>query len=98
MIFDGNGKPLRMIGTAQDITEGKRAHKELAKRAQQQVAVAELSQRALTADNLSSLLNEAVAAIAETLGVEICSALELLPGGDAFFGKSRSGLGSRGCG
>ena len=91
VIFDGNGKPLRMIGTAQDITEGKRAHKELAKRAQQQVAVAELSQRALTADNLYLLLNEAVAAITETLGVEICSALELLPGGDAFLVKAGVG-------
>ena len=91
VIFDGNGKPLRMVGTAQDITERKRAHEELAKRAQQQAAIAELSQRALTADNLYLLLNEAVAAIAETLGVEICSALELLPGGDAFLVKAGVG-------
>jgi signal transduction histidine kinase len=75
----------------QEIGEHKRAQEELAKREQQQAAIAELSQRALTAGNLCSLLNEAVTAIAETLGVEICSALELLPGGDAFLVKAGVG-------
>jgi hypothetical protein len=75
----------------QEIDEHKRAQEELAKREQQQAAIAELSQRALTAGNLCSLLNEAVTAIAETLGVEICSALELLPGGDAFLVKAGVG-------
>ena len=75
----------------EEITERKRALEELAKRAQQQAAIAELGQRVLTAGNLSSLLNEAVTAIAETLGVEICSALELLPGNDAFLVKAGVG-------
>jgi hypothetical protein len=75
----------------QEISARKRTGEELATRAQQQAAIAELSQRALTADNLCLLLNEAVAAIAETLGVEICSALELLPGGDAFLVKAGVG-------
>jgi hypothetical protein len=77
----------------QEIDERKRAQEELAKRAQQQAAIAELSQRALTAGNLRSLLNEAVTAIAETLSVEICSALELLPGGGAFLVKAGVGWG-----
>ena len=74
-----------------EISARKRTEEELATRAQQQAAIAELSQRALTAGNLSSLLNEAVAGIAETLGVEICSALELLPDGDAFLVKAGVG-------
>jgi signal transduction histidine kinase len=74
-----------------EIGERKRTEAELANRAQQQANIAELSQRALTADNLSSLLNEVVTAIGGTLGVEICSALELLPGGDAFMLKAGVG-------
>lgn len=74
-----------------EIAERKRAIEELAKRAQQQAAIAELSQGALTVSNHHWLLNEAVNAIAKTLGVEICSALELLPGGDAFLVKAGVG-------
>jgi MEDS: MEthanogen/methylotroph, DcmR Sensory domain/GAF domain len=74
-----------------EIGERKRTEAKLATGAQQQAAIAELSQRDPTADNLSSLLNEVVTAIAETLGVEICSALELLPGGDAFLLKAGVG-------
>jgi signal transduction histidine kinase len=74
-----------------EITQRERAQEELAKRAQQQAAIANLGQRALTIGNLSSLLNEAVTAIAETLGVEICSALELLPSADAFLVKAGVG-------
>jgi GAF domain len=75
----------------QELTERKRGIEELANRAQQQAAIAELSHRALTACSLSSLLDEAVTAIAKTLNVGICSALELLPDGDAFLVKAGVG-------
>lgn len=47
----------------------------------QQAAVADLGQRALTGADLSTLLNDAVALVAQTLDVEYCKVLELLPDG-----------------
>ncbi len=64
---------------------------ELAKRAQQQAAVAELGQRALAGLDLSALMSQTVAMITEMLEVEYCKVLEMLPDGKAFL--LRSGLG-----
>jgi GAF domain-containing protein len=44
--------------------------------------VAELGQRALATPDLSKLMNEAVALVAETLNVEFTKVLELLPDGN----------------
>lgn len=62
----------------------RRARDEIKTRARQQAVVAELGQRALAATNLPTLMNEAVAFVAQTLGVEYCEVLELLPDGDVF--------------
>ncbi len=59
--------------------------------AKQQAAVADLGQRALAGLDLSILLDEAVSLIAETLDVEYCKVLELMPNGHAFF--LRAGVG-----
>jgi PAS domain S-box-containing protein len=56
-----------------------RLEDELAVRARQQAAVAELGQRALEGADLQSLMDEAVHLVAQTLGVEFCKILELLP-------------------
>ncbi len=53
---------------------------ELRLRARQQAAVAALGQFALTATDLDELLDRAVRLVAETLDVELCKVLELLPG------------------
>ncbi|HHT9154730.1 MAG TPA: protoglobin domain-containing protein, partial [Candidatus Tripitaka sp. YC43] len=52
---------------------------ELKTRAHQQAVVAELGQRALADTELSVLMNEVVARTAETLRVEYCKILELIP-------------------
>jgi PAS domain S-box-containing protein len=74
----------RMVIQSQvrDITERKQAEKKLETRIQQQAVVAELGQRALTGIDLTTLMNEAVARVAEILEVEYCKILELLPDGD----------------
>ena len=76
-----------------DITERKRVELELHVRARQQAALAELSQRALACDDLSTLLDEAVALVAHTLEIEHCTILELLPDGTAL--RFRAGVGWR---
>lgn len=57
------------------------AELELLQRAHQQQAIAELGQRALTAE-LGELLDETTLLISSTLEVGFCSVLELLPDGD----------------
>ena len=66
-----------------DITERKRANKELSTRLCQQASIAELSQRALAGTELKVLMNDAVMLIAEGLEVEYCKILKLLPDGNS---------------
>jgi PAS domain S-box-containing protein len=90
-IMDKSGKPMLLAAAAVDITDQKRAEAELATRVRQHAAVAELGQRALTGGNVSVLLNDAVSVVAKTLGLDHCSALELLPSGDALALKAGVG-------
>ena len=53
---------------------------ELTNLARQQAAVAQLGQRALLGIELPALMDETVAIVAQTLEVEYCKVLELLPG------------------
>jgi len=81
-----------------DITDRKRAaakEQELLAsihlRARQQAAVAYLGQQALAETDLSALMDKAVVLIAQTLDVDYCQLLELLPSGHAFL--LRAGVG-----
>ncbi|MEG4320015.1 MULTISPECIES: EAL domain-containing protein [unclassified Microcoleus] len=60
-------------------------------RARQQAAVAYLGQQALVETDLSALMDKAAILIAQTLEVDYCQLLELLPSGHAFL--LRSGVG-----
>lgn len=60
-------------------------------RVRQQAVVAELGQRALGGVDLLSLMDEATARTAQTLGVEYCGVLELLPSGKSLV--LRAGVG-----
>jgi PAS domain S-box-containing protein len=67
-----------IYAAARDVTEQRRAEEELRTRARQQRAVADLGRRALRRDP-RALMDEAVSTAAETLEVEYCNVLELLP-------------------
>lgn len=64
-------------------TERTRPDEELKARARQQAAVAEIGQRALVGTDLSTLMDETVELIAQTLEVEYTKVLDLLPDGIA---------------
>jgi len=66
-----------------DITARKRAEAEVRNRASRQTAIASLLRRTLEGSELSALLQEAVELVAETLQLELCKVLELLPDGSA---------------
>jgi len=71
--------------------ERRRVEAELTERANQQAVVAELGQLVLTGIDLGALLKETTGRVAETLKVEYCQILELLPDRDAFL--LRAGVG-----
>lgn len=75
---DGSGRPIRMFGTAQDVTERREAEALLRQRAQQQAAVAQLGDVALAGGPLDALFEHAVWLVAATLDIEYCTVDELL--------------------
>lgn len=79
LMFDGNERPVKLYGTIQNITRQRQAEQELLTRAAQQEAVAKLGQKALSVKNIETLWHEAVKVIAQTLDVEYCKILQLLP-------------------
>lgn len=68
-----------------------RIEAELRARVQQQAVVAELGQRVLAGADLPTLLDETTLLVANTLGVDFCQILELLPDRDALL--LRAGVG-----
>jgi PAS domain S-box-containing protein len=74
-----------------DITERKAAEEQLERRAGQQAAVAELGLRALEHVGLRSLMDEGVALVCRTLGVEYAKLDELLPGGEGLLVRAGAG-------
>ena len=89
--FDEAGNARRGIGTVQDITVRKRRENEIRLLALRQAVVAELGQRALRKEPLGKILDEAVVQVAQTLDVEYCKVLELLPDGNALILRAGSG-------
>jgi PAS domain S-box-containing protein len=90
-IRDAKGRIVSGSGIARDITEAKRAEKEIQLLAFRQATIAELGQRALRSERLSDVLDSAVALAAKALDVEYCKVLELLPDNSALL--LRSGVG-----
>jgi GAF domain-containing protein/ActR/RegA family two-component response regulator len=74
-----------------NIVERRRAEAELEGRARQQAVVAGLGQSALAETDLMVLMNETVCLVSETLEVEHCEILELLPGGNHLFMRAGAG-------
>ena len=87
-----DGRQLRLV-LAQDVTERKASEATLARRAAQQAAVARLGVLALEGMEVATLMDEAVAAVSSTLGVELCEVLEM--GADRETLRLRAGAGWR---
>ncbi|MBA2441968.1 MAG: PAS domain S-box protein, partial [Rubrobacter sp.] len=84
------GQTARVVAL-RDITERKQQEREIRARAAQQAAAAELGRMALEGGDLTDLVDRAVEVLCETLEVDYCKVLELLPGGDELL--LRSGVG-----
>jgi signal transduction histidine kinase len=79
-LYGPDGSILRILSVVENITERKRAEEALKIRSRQQMAVAKLGLNALACDSLQALMDEAVGVVAQTLDMEFCKVLELLPG------------------
>jgi len=90
-VRDESGRLLHYEGMMEDINDRKRAEEEITARARQQAVVAELGQFALEQRDLSRLMDEAVVRVAQTLNVEYCKVLELLPDGEALLLRASVG-------
>lgn len=74
-----------------DITERMSFEAVLAARVQQQAAVAALGQQALAGAELQDLLDAATVVVAQTLEVDFCKVLELLPDGSGLLLRAGTG-------
>ncbi|HVM12458.1 MAG TPA: SpoIIE family protein phosphatase [Actinomycetota bacterium] len=88
---DERGRVLYAINTFRDVTDQRRATREVGERARQQAVVARLGHLALTEIDLTDLMQEATRMVAETLDVELAKVLEVLPGGTTLL--LRAGVG-----
>ena len=81
-IRNGEGQVTGAIAVFQNVTHQQRNLRLLRARERQQAAIARLGQEALAGTDLSSLLDDAVRLVANTLDVEFAKVLEVLPGKD----------------
>ena len=75
-----------------EVTERQKAKISLANRLKQQAVVAQLGQLALSEVELSALFKEATALVAQSLGVDACKILELVPDNNDLLLRSSVGL------
>ncbi|HWN70918.1 MAG TPA: ATP-binding protein [Haliangium sp.] len=92
-VHDEGGELLGFTKVTRDLTERRRAEEELARRAVQQAALAELCLHVVRTDGLDPVLAKAVEQVVETLGTDRCEVLELGPDGQAL--RLRAELGGQ---
>jgi len=77
VLRDDDGSIRGTAGVMWDVSDRRERERELTERIRQQEAVTDLSTRALAVEDVDALLEEAVRTVADTLGVEYASALDL---------------------
>ncbi|MBV8543650.1 MAG: PAS domain S-box protein [Acidobacteria bacterium] len=75
-VRDGSGRPIKIFGTVQDITERVHREQELHRTAVQQAAVAHLGQAALSGMSPEFLLNQTATVVSIVLEVEFSEVLQ----------------------
>ena len=92
LLLETEGGPVRWHGVMSDVTDRKLAEAELERGIAQQAAVARLGEHALEGASTADLMQEAVGAVTELLGVEIAAVIELRPDRRSFEFRAFTGL------
>jgi PAS domain S-box-containing protein len=90
-IRNAEGEVVAAATISRDITDRKRAENEIRQLAVRQAVVAELGEQALRSDPFGKVLDEAVARLAQLLGVDYTRVLELLPDKKTIFLRAGTG-------
>lgn len=93
VVQDEQGRIHKRRGLMVDITPIKQAEIEFHSRIHSSSAIAKLTQQAISAIPISTLMDKAVSLVSQTLQLEYCQVLELLPDGNAL--KLTAGVGWR---
>ena len=88
---DESGECVGVFAAARDVTELRRAENEIRMLANLQAVVAEIGQQALRSEPSDKVQEEAVARVAQILGVDYSRVLELLPDGETLLLKAGFG-------
>ena len=91
VVRDDQSQGHKRRGLMVDITLAKQAETELQSHIRQQGVLAQLGQQALMGTEISTLIDESVSLVAQTLAIEYCTVLELLPDGNTM--RLRAGVG-----
>lgn len=91
-IIGNDHKPVKYISVRFPITERQQAEEELQARVRQQNVLTVLSQEALASQNLTELFDTTVNLLSQTMNVEYCTVLKLLPGGQHLIFESGLGF------
>ena len=75
-VRDGSGRPIKVFGTVQDITDRVHREQELHRTAVQQSAVAHIGQAALSGMSPEFLLDQTATLVSAVLDVEFCEVLQ----------------------
>ncbi|MDI1310566.1 PAS domain S-box protein, partial [Prosthecobacter sp.] len=78
---DDAGRPIRAVGTCQDITARKLVGEALRIRARQQEVIARIGFESMRATTLEDIFDFTTRVVAEALDVEMCKVLQLTPDG-----------------
>jgi two-component system cell cycle sensor histidine kinase/response regulator CckA len=77
LVYGDDGRPSKMLAVVNDVTERRAAEKEMERNATQQATIANLAHIALSRAGTDLLLSVASNVVAELLGVNVCTILEL---------------------
>jgi PAS domain S-box-containing protein len=90
-VRDSDGQIVGYSGVIVDLSETKRAHAELQRRAEEQATIAALSRAAMSSDDVDALLAQAATATTEILGVEFAEVFELKADGQGLLLRASAG-------
>jgi PAS domain S-box-containing protein len=91
-LFDPSGRPLKLVGAVQDVTERRRTEARLERRVREHAALADLGRMGLSGASLTEVLHRAATSLREILSVDYAAMLEPTEGGASWQVRADAGV------